>query len=90
MSIMTIVAGYPAHRVRSYTLLICGSHLGATSWTAFCGAAETVMARCGVFTTAGSVPLYDLCDQCFPLRIAMGYGGEHPSPTEVPPIKAAC
>lgn len=84
MSILTIVAevGEHVHRVTAYSVWRDDAHLEHTEWLGFCGCANQVAARRGVFTTAGAWAQYDLCPTCFPERL-YGYGPHWPSPQEV-------
>lgn len=84
MSAYTVTAGYPVHRVATFSPWTNPHGVTFTDWTAACGASDTATGHPGPygspFGTAGSARKLELCPTCFPGRDLHGY---FPDPVEV-------
>lgn len=88
MTADTPVAGYPVHRVTTFSRWTNPHGVDFTDWAAACGVTDTKAGRYGVFGKAGSARRAELCPTCFPGRIATGPGSYFPDPVEVPSQRA--
>jgi hypothetical protein len=70
MSISTLTAGYPVHRVTEWSRWTNGHGAAFTDYRAACGHTDTITTT---FGRAGSARQAELCTPCFPRGLKAGY-----------------
>lgn len=89
MTADTPVAGYPVHRVTEFSRWTNPHQVAFTDWVAACGATGYLTGFMSKFGKAGDARRLELCEACFPGRIATGPGSYFPDPIEVPSQKGS-
>jgi len=68
VSALTPIAGYPCHRVTSFSKWANQHGVAFTDWTAACGAEGYLAGFMSTFGKAGDARRLELCEACFPGR----------------------
>lgn len=90
MSALTPIVGYPCHRPVQYSRWANQHGVVFTDWVAACGATGYLAGAMSKFGKAGDARRLELCESCFPGRLATGANAPYyPDPVEVPSEKGA-